>query len=87
MISPMTQTRCDFLSALSGAILVYVAPSPESQPDYITYWLFEFDEAMDGGNFCDARLAAAELKTAIERRHVPLQWRAAHGILTELLRP
>jgi len=41
MISPMTRTRRDFLSALSGVILVYVAPSPESQPDYITYWLFE----------------------------------------------
>jgi hypothetical protein len=65
MISRMTRTRRDFFSALSGVIVVYAAPSPESQPDYITYWLFEFDEAMDSRNFCEARSATAELKAAL----------------------
>jgi len=50
MISRMTRTRRDFFSALSGAVLVYAVPSPESQRDYITYWLFEFDEATDSHN-------------------------------------
>jgi len=76
-----TMMRREFLALLTAAVACRSAQpnnADADRPDYITYWLFQFDEAFDCGQEDEALKAARELRAAIEAEGVPKQWRTLY---------
>lgn len=78
------QTRREFF-AIIAALAVYrpelSATAHTEQPDFITYWLFRFDEAATIRDYPEALTAARNLLASIQEAGVPREWRRAYFAL------
>lgn len=75
-----TMTRRELLALLTAAAVPCRTAQPNNadRPDYISYWLLEFDEKAQYGFTEEALEAAYELRAAIEAAGVPAQWRTVY---------